>query len=690
MKSDGKHQNERAYYWPFHYFDFVKSVTAFLFWILCSFGTLAASIDSLFVLLEDTETHTYERLKAGNQLLNLAEELSYRDLYFTHTKMGELLMGIDSINAAIAFYRKSAVNAKNEANREDVSAAFNNMGVGFLYYGYLDSAKVYLKKSITFGDSINSPLELVPTYMNLGIIDRELGNFEDALKNCLRVLRMPLLDEMTNEKFGCFTNIGLIHFGLKDFGKAIPHHRNALQVALKAENDQDIGAAYNNLGLTFLRIHRLDSAEYFLSLGKGINSGLESRVNLMHTFVHIAELYRLKGVSDSMFFYFRKALTGRTQFGDIHGKTEVYNHLANYFAEKGLRDSTIFYAEKALSSARESNAKQEQLNAVKSLLAAALLENSEPSTALLPELLRLQQELFSEERLRALQNAETKFGTEKKEQQIVLLEREQALSESELKQKTQQVIFLFSGAALVLLLAALFANYQRLKRIGKEKLLQEREKAHLAEKTALKRERELATFKAQIQAQEKERTRISRELHDGIAPALAVARLKVSDTPEQHELLNTLTQITEDLRDLSHQLAPVALDYQTLEESIAHFLAAFDGKDGLTISLAFPNDGMPNFSTEVEITIFRTVQELMTNIVKHAQATSAGFNFTIKADALHLEVHDNGIGIPHKESKTTGIGLNNVKRRMAELGGEVSIPLNQGIGTYVYVVLPLS
>lgn len=670
----------------------MKSVTAIILLILLPRGILAkGAIDSLIDLLYNVEIPSNERLALGYHILESEKSaLTFEDSYFIESKMGELLLSTDSLDASINFFKNSVLSAQKDKNRTDISSAHNNIGVGFLYFGHLDSAKIHFLKSLEFADTSESSLEPIASYMNLGIIEHQLGNFDDALKNDFKALRMIAEDDLPQERFGCWTNIGLVHLALDDFEKAISDHRKALNVAQKAENSIHTGAAYSNMGFTFLRMNRLDSAWYFLNLSKVINSRLTSRSQLMHTFVHLAEVHRLTDSVDSMFFYFRRALWGREQIGDINGKAEVFNHFANYFAENQQQDSARYYAEKALSSARESNAKQEQLNAIKSLLAAALLEDSDTSTVLLTELLRLQGELFSEERLRALQNAETKFETEKKEQQIVLLEKEQALSESELKQKTQQIIFLFSGAALVLLLAALFANYQRLKRIGKEKLLSEREKAHLAEKTAMKREKELATFKAQIQAQEKERTRISRELHDGIAPALAAARMNVVDTQEQHGLLNSLAQITEDLRNLSHQLAPVALDYQTLEESIAHFLAAFDGKDGLTISLAFPKEGLPNFSTEIEITIFRTVQELMNNIVKHAQATTADFNFNLKTDALYLEVQDNGIGIEHAATKAPGIGINNIKRRIAELGGEVSIPLNQGIGTYVYVVLPLS
>lgn len=646
--------------------------------------------DSVSVLYTEDLPIT-ERIRTGRRIEQKYEkELSYNDQHNLNMQMGVLLLSIDSLLQSLEFFRKVAIAGLKMNETSDAALAFNNMGVAFYYMGQLDSSGLYFTKTLEYADTNNYTHDQLSTLMNLGLINFQLGNLQLALDNSLTALRIADKDTFHVVRFGSLSNIGMIHFGLGDFEKAVEYQKKALKSAILAESRDDIAAAHGDIGLAFLRSGQLDSARHYLNISKRLNRSLSSKAQLLHTYVHLGEVFKIEGQYDSMYFYLKQALEGRKAIGDVNGLAEVYNHLADYFVEVERPDSAEWYAKRAMEAAEKSTAKKEQFKAFKSLLMAELLKADGSSTRLLTELLRLQNEMLSDERVKAIQYAETRFQTAKKNQQISLLEKERALQLVELKQRKQQLIFTGIAAGLILLMGIVLFNYQRAKRRNREKLLKERERVHLAEKTAMKREQELATFKAQIRAQEKERSRISRELHDGITPTLAATRMRLGDTPEEQALITSLSKIADDLRNLSHQLAPIALDYQTLEESIAHFLAAFDSEDGLTIHLSFPEDGLPALNVETQISIYRTVQELMNNILKHANAHTAEFHFSQSDTTLVLEVKDDGVGISQADLDKPGLGITNLKQRIKGLGGTLSIPLNQGVGTYVEVVIPLS
>lgn len=196
-------------------------------------------------------------------------------------------------------------------------------------------------------------------------------------------------------------------------------------------------------------------------------------------------------------------------------------------------------------------------------------------------------------------------------------------------------------------------------------------------------------------SREEERRRIRNDLHDGLAPSLSSFQLQLSairtflqQNPSEAEkmiaeLSEDMRQATGEVRRLVYDLRPPMLDDLGLVAAIKHMKLA---DSGLRIEVIAP-DPMPSLPAATEVAIYRIASEAVHNVVKHAQATCCKVEIDIEPRVLRLRVSDDGKRAA--ASYTSGIGLQSMQERAAELGGTFSIQADENNGTYVEVRLPL-
>jgi signal transduction histidine kinase len=201
-----------------------------------------------------------------------------------------------------------------------------------------------------------------------------------------------------------------------------------------------------------------------------------------------------------------------------------------------------------------------------------------------------------------------------------------------------------------------------------------------------------------VTAQEEERRRLRRDLHDGVGPTLAslsqrldTAADLVNTNPEASvELLKDLKGQVKDsvaeIRRLVYALRPPVLDEFGLVSAIRELTAQYTGPNGLQIGFDV-TEPMPPLPAAVEVAAYRIVLEAFTNITKHAQASECQIKIRIENNSLLLEISDNGKGLP--AGYRAGIGFHSMRERTSELGGECRIENNHSGGTLVHARLPL-
>lgn len=205
-------------------------------------------------------------------------------------------------------------------------------------------------------------------------------------------------------------------------------------------------------------------------------------------------------------------------------------------------------------------------------------------------------------------------------------------------------------------------------------------------------------IKAIIRTQEDERYEIGGELHDNVCQILAVSQLnlgmlKDSLAPSGMEMYyhckKNISLALNEIRNLSHRLAPVVFDESTLEDAFKRLFSSFNIDDKYTITLYFdPQVVKYAINPEIQLNLFRILQEQLRNILKYANASFIEVDVIIHNDFLTMKISDNGVGFVVTNFKN-GIGLANMKRRAELFSGKFEVISSPGQGCVIIIDIPL-
>ena len=208
-----------------------------------------------------------------------------------------------------------------------------------------------------------------------------------------------------------------------------------------------------------------------------------------------------------------------------------------------------------------------------------------------------------------------------------------------------------------------------------------------------------------LQLQDEERRRIARELHDSVGQSLAAINInlsrmardkdKISPTATKliHENLDLVEQVLTEIRTMSHLLHPPLLDEVGLESAIRWFIEGFSRRSNIEVALNIEH-GFERLPPELEIALFRVVQECLTNVHRHSGGHKAEIFLARKENHVQLEVRDDGHGIPPEKQLdlnspgTLGVGFRGMRERVNQLGGELQLDSSPS-GTRVSARLPI-
>jgi signal transduction histidine kinase len=260
-----------------------------------------------------------------------------------------------------------------------------------------------------------------------------------------------------------------------------------------------------------------------------------------------------------------------------------------------------------------------------------------------------------------------------------LFTKEQKIREGEQKNEfhKKQVLFLFIILVILFIAFVLSFFYFKLKRkdFVKQKLIE-----------------------AVIQTEEKERKRIASDLHDGLGPLLSAAKLYFQayidadnageKSAIEAKLIGIIDSAIDDSTRISHNISPQILEKYGLKVALENFISEIDLSKNIGFDLKF--EEISRFDLKVELTIYRTILELIHNTLKHAKASRIGINVFISENMLHVQYSDNGIGFSAEEKmgQKHGTGLKNIKNRINSLEGTLIFDNRQSEGMKASIKIP--
>lgn len=208
-----------------------------------------------------------------------------------------------------------------------------------------------------------------------------------------------------------------------------------------------------------------------------------------------------------------------------------------------------------------------------------------------------------------------------------------------------------------------------------------------------------------LQLQDEERRRIARELHDGAGQLLAAlsmdiaaisseeSRLSPSVARNVEESRSLIDQAVSEIRTISYLLHPPLLDEVGLKSALKEYVNGFGQRSNIGVILDLPSD-LERLPRDVELSIFRIVQECLTNVHRHSGSGTARVELSHRPGEIQLQVSDQGHGMNHEiqdkflAGKSSGVGLRGMRERIRQLGGRMQIQ-SSGNGTSIVVVLPI-
>ncbi|WP_186435568.1 sensor histidine kinase [Maribacter sp. MAR_2009_72] len=265
---------------------------------------------------------------------------------------------------------------------------------------------------------------------------------------------------------------------------------------------------------------------------------------------------------------------------------------------------------------------------------------------------------------------------------------------SENKQKTTQNWLI--AASFTLLFGLGFAILLQ-KNTTKKRLLAEQETQLKQERVDnLLKQQELVSIDAMIEGQEKERQRVANELHDDLGSLMATIKLHFNtvnnkyEDPALHKAETLLEEAYQKVRGMAHSKNSGVMSDQGLLPAIRKMAQVISETNALQVSVE--DFGMGDrLENSLELSLFRTVQELVANAIKHAEATTLNIQLTQHEDTLNIIVEDNGKGFDRTNAVKgkNGMGLTNIEKRIEHLEGHFTIDSVLGKGTSILIDIPI-
>ena len=204
-----------------------------------------------------------------------------------------------------------------------------------------------------------------------------------------------------------------------------------------------------------------------------------------------------------------------------------------------------------------------------------------------------------------------------------------------------------------------------------------------------------------IEAQEEERRRIGRELHDGLNQQLAMFAVELGLLARQVppkspgladailNLRHRAEELSNDLRMITHQLHPAALEHLGLISALRSLSGEFSRSEGVRVWFSVDKEIGP-VPSEISICLYRIAQEALRNVVKHSGSSVAWVRITVSHDEIQLSIEDRGVGFKLHNTATAGLGLVSMQERVQIVQGKINIQSAPDEGTFIRVFVPIT
>lgn len=604
---------------------------------------------------------------AYNYLAKLHSYQNQLDTANFYLKKGKVLaLQLPNKTLAIDFLTQLATNYKNQD-------------------GALLQAQAYLEELIQLRRKTPDKRNLIADYQELAELLQQKGDYPEAQEQRLKALKLAVSIRDSLQQMEILYTLGLAYRHQNQLKSSNSYLNRGLRLALMKNNTFKAAEIQRCLGENEAQIgKRAEAQQWYQKAQQGFSS-IGNDLETGRTLV----LFQQVDSSRKALSYFGKALQSQINNGEILSEVETRLDMARIQIELKDAAGALRSLQPCVELAQTAGSREQLLEIWENLAKAhALQGNFNAAYTFSKRYQHLKDSIFNLEQTRIISEMNARFDNAALRDS--LQKAEIARNRAELRQKNL-LNYLLGGALLagVLIAYLLFRNY----RAGVEKRVQ-------AERMAsLEKQREAEQLRSMINGEEQERKRIAQELHDGLGTLLATVKLQFNavqnerpdiDTVKSYQKAdNLLDEACTEVRKISYNLMPAILQQYGLEYALQDLCEGINHSGRLEVSF-IPYGLDYTFDDQTAVSVYRIVQELVKNTLRHAEASELIVQLSVEDDALNIVVEDDGQGFdPAEKLQNPGIGLQSIQSRLALLGGKMEVESSPKAGATFTIDIPL-
>ena len=555
-----------------------------------------------------------------------------------------------------------------------------------------DSALVYAEKAYQLANRISAEKWKAVALCQMGLINFNLGNLTDAMELYNKSLFIAKATNYDNYITENYKLIGASYAYQKEYRIALNYNKKSLVILTAIKDTLNIARTYGNMAVYYRRLGIYDSSLYCLNIASAINSEIHNYRSLCFDYNNIGSIHLKNKEYKKAEEYYFKALTLRNTHGFTQDLLQSYNSLGNLFHQTKDFTRAIPYFNSCIAIAKELKIKRHMPLFYKNL--------SETYYELGNFKLALENKKFQQLFFDSINSTKTQILIASVELSLKMEEAtfNSLKLEAQVKQAKED-IYQKSILIIILILITLIGFYIVVYSVNHFKFMQkvtkqEAELMQLENKQELLVEKQIAVQTIN-NAQQALTFDIAQLLNTEVVVKLKAIQLKLNDymasNPEAESIINkeqyNINEAIHFIDILSQNLLPSRFEKEKLDVSIKHYLSNVFNTLDVNVNFNCLNiEQLNQLENELSHHIYRIIQELITNIIKHAKASVVSVHITNDINHILLRIHDDGEGFELNKT-TMGIGIENAKNRTKLYNGTFFINTKKGEGTEVLVNL---
>ncbi|MFK5855276.1 MAG: sensor histidine kinase [Bacteroidota bacterium] len=572
---------------------------------------------------------------------------------FVNTEMGDIHRITGQTDSALFYHRHALRLSLTENDSATEAKIYNNIGIVFKSRGIYDSAFYYFIKSEQLYRDLGMNSKSLLSLLNIANVYERQQNYDKAIQLYEQCYADGKKSNELELSFKAKTNMAVVYYYMGDNKESELAFLDAIDFNIQNNNEKTLSLLYGNLSL----------------------------------------VYEMQGDMEKAIITSKKSLQLARKVNNSKIEIQALNNLGIFYKLQNEYGIAVKYYEESLAVASKAGNTDDQLRVLKNLsLLNEDIGDYKVALAYYTEYSSLKDSILNEKKIATIAELQMKYEKIEDETLILNLEKESAVQQaanSDLRRQRNIIIGSSATLAIILFMSLMLLRIRnrKNKEIAKQKI------------QLLEDEKKLLAAQSILTGQEEERKRISQELHDGIGVLLSTASIHFSNitgSSGDKELDGMLVKANDmikqagnEVRKISHNMMPGVLSNFGLFDALEDLFDEVDESGAIVVSYNMQGDDS-RLNERTEIMVYRIMQELINNTLKHAKANNVRVDLQREISKLKISYVDDGVGFNYQSKQLDkSLGLSGISSRVDFLHGTLNVVTNRGKGCSYNIVVPL-